>query len=68
MVGVSNLTVWRLNVCGWILFILSALGYCWASARSGDQISLIASLFFLIACIVFLLPLMANNPGKRRNH
>ena len=57
-------TVWQFNVCDWILFVLSALGYGWASFRAGDVFSLIASLLFLIACLVFLVPLLANRPGK----
>ncbi|MEM8971920.1 MAG: hypothetical protein AAGD43_07665 [Pseudomonadota bacterium] len=62
---VNELLSWRFNVCGWILFVLSALGYCWSSIQAGDPVSLIASLLFLIACLVFLVPLMANRPNQR---
>lgn len=58
----SDKAVWRFNVCGWVLFVFSALGYCWASWRAADYVSLSASLFFLIACLVFLVPMFTNPP------
>ncbi len=41
---------------GWALFIISALFFIVASLRSGDILSFLGALFFLIACFVFLLP------------
>ena len=41
---------------GWGLFIISALFFMVASWRSGDMVSFLGGLFFLIACLVFLLP------------
>ena len=46
----------RINLAGWILFVISALWFIVASVRSGDTLSLIASVFFLIGCVVFLIP------------
>ena len=60
----SNTMVWRFNVCGWLLFVVSALGYCWASLSAGDYLSFAASLFFLIACLVFLVPMFTNPPEE----
>lgn len=60
----TETAVWRFNVCGWLLFVVSALGYGWASLRAQDYISLGASLFFLVACIVFLVPMFTNPPTK----
>jgi len=45
------------QIAGWILFILSALLFTWSTARAGDYIGLAASLLFLIACLVFLVPI-----------
>ena len=50
----------KFNLWGWILFIVSALFFIWASLKSGDPISFLGGLFFLIACLVFLVPLIAK--------
>ena len=41
---------------GWGLFIVSALFFCWAGLKAGDMISFLGALFFLVACLVFLVP------------
>ncbi len=41
---------------GWSLFIVSALFFCWASIRAEDVVSFFGGFFFLVACIVFLIP------------
>jgi hypothetical protein len=45
------------QIAGWVLFIISALGFIVSSLRSGDFFGLIGGIFFLIACIVFLIPI-----------
>ena len=57
-------TVWTYNFTGWILFTVSALFFLWGTWKAGDGIGIIASLAFLIACIVFLIPVWAHRPGK----
>lgn len=47
----------RFERAGWILFIVSAVFFTWASWRAGDMLALAGSLFFLFACLVFLVPL-----------
>jgi len=47
----------RFELAGWILFIVSAVFFTWASWRDGDPLALAGSLFFLFACLVFLVPL-----------
>jgi hypothetical protein len=47
----SNQTI---NIIGWILFIISALGFIVASW--GHFWSMFGSVFFLVACLVFLIP------------
>ncbi len=46
----------KLEVWGWCLFIVSAVFFVASTARSGDTLGLLGSLFFLFACIVFLVP------------
>ncbi|HMB76497.1 MAG TPA: hypothetical protein VKN76_08865 [Kiloniellaceae bacterium] len=50
----------RFNLWGWILFIVSALFFIWASLRSGDTIGFLGGFFFLIACFAFLVPVIAK--------
>lgn len=46
----------KYQLAGWILFIASACFYMAAGIRSRDMLSIMGSLFFLVACIVFLIP------------
>ena len=48
------------QLIGWWLFLASALLFTLASWRAGDWISLGGSLLFLIACLLFLVPLIRN--------
>jgi hypothetical protein len=43
-------------VWGWCLFIVSAVFFVASTVKSGDLLGIIGSLFFLFACIVFLVP------------
>jgi hypothetical protein len=54
----------RLQILGWILFIVSALAFIASSLRNGDLLGLIGGAFFLLACFVFLVP-YALPAGKR---
>ena len=53
----------KYNLWGWLLFIISALGFLASSLKNRDPLALVASLFFLVACIVFLIPLVTK-PGR----
>ncbi|MGB0843435.1 MAG: cytochrome oxidase subunit III [Alphaproteobacteria bacterium] len=46
----------QINFIGWILFIVSAIGFLVSSLKSGDPWAIMGSAFFLIACLVFLIP------------
>ena len=48
----------RLHFWGWILFSICALLFIAASIKNGDVLSLAASLIFLVACGVFMVPLL----------
>ncbi len=47
----------RAALLGWAMFVVSALFFIAASLRSGDGLALTGSVFFLLACFVFLAPL-----------
>lgn len=42
------------EIAGWLLFVASAL--CFAVASIDEPWALAGSLFFLVACVVFLVP------------
>jgi uncharacterized membrane protein YhhN len=48
------------HIAGWVLFSLSALFFIAASWRAGDGLALAGGVLFLIACGVFLVPLLRN--------
>jgi hypothetical protein len=48
------------HILGWVLFIFSAVGFIVSGLKSGDLAALIGSVLFLIACLVFLLPLVRS--------
>ena len=48
------------EVLGWILFVLSALGFIVSSVRSGDLPGLAGGVLFLAGCLAFLLPLLTR--------
>ena len=50
----------RWILAGWLLFIVSALFFIAASWRAGDMLALLGGVFFLLACIVFLVPVLRN--------
>lgn len=51
---------------GWLMFIASACAFVASSIRSGDPFGLIGSLLFLIACFVFLIPIVRPDDSIRR--
>ncbi|MFQ5785352.1 MAG: hypothetical protein ACE5H8_11095 [Alphaproteobacteria bacterium] len=53
----------RLELWGWILFVVSALLFIASSLRSGDVLSLLGGLFFFAACVVFLVPFRKRRPA-----
>lgn len=45
-------------MAGWILFVLCAFLFLYSAVRDGDGILALASLVFLLGCILFLVPLV----------
>lgn len=52
------------NLGGWVLFMVSALFFILSALRSGDIPGLLGGLFFLVACIAFVIPLMTKPPNE----
>ena len=50
----------RYQLWGWILFIGSAIFFMASSIRANDPVSLMGGALFLVACFVFLVPLVAE--------
>jgi predicted membrane channel-forming protein YqfA (hemolysin III family) len=48
----------KYQLVGWVLFIICAIFFLASSFKNHDILSIIASIVFLIACIVFLIPLV----------
>jgi hypothetical protein len=44
----------KLDLWGWLLFVISALFFIVSSIRNGDVIGLLGGVFFLLACVAFL--------------
>ena len=60
----------KYQLLGWILFIICAIFFIASSLKNGDTLTFIGSVIFLIACMVFLVPLFktikkAENDTKK---
>lgn len=55
------------HIAGWILFILCAVLFFFSALRDGDGVLVLASLIFLAACILFLVPLLRPDREGRRD-
>ena len=51
-----------INLTGWILFIKSSMGFIISSV--GSFWAVFGSLFFFIACIVFLIPFFKKDENE----
>jgi len=51
----------KYQLAGWILFIICAIFFIASSLKNHDTLSFIGCVIFLIACIVFLIPLVRPN-------
>lgn len=60
----SPRTRWTLTFVGWLLFSVSAIFFTVGAARSGSLIELAASLSFLFACGMFIVPVVVERPRR----
>nr|WP_319576717.1 hypothetical protein [uncultured Desulfobacter sp.] len=49
---------WICQIVGWVLFVLCALFFLGSGLKNKDMLTIIGSLLFLIACFVFIYPLL----------
>jgi len=55
---------WNLTFAGWLLFTVSAVCFSIDAVRSGGVVAIVASLSFLVACFMFIIPAIGNRPGS----
>ena len=48
----------KFHLCGWVLFLVCAGFFIASSVEGGNILSLTGSIIFLIACVVFIIPLV----------
>ncbi len=53
------------QLAGWTLFVLCAACFIVSSVQHGDLLALVGSAIFLVACIVFLVPLIREASRTR---
>ena len=56
----------QFQLWGWILFVICALLFLASAIQNQDKLAIYASLVFLIACFVFLYPLITALRTKDR--
>ena len=57
----------KLQLLGWILFIICAIFFIASGLKNHDILTFIGSVIFLIACIVFLIPLVRLNKKAKND-
>ncbi|MEX0921619.1 MAG: hypothetical protein WD489_08675 [Rhodovibrionaceae bacterium] len=57
----------RFHLWGWIVFVVCAFFFIATTALAGDVLGVIASLLFLLACVLFLIPLLAKDRARKRD-
>ncbi|MDC0163370.1 hypothetical protein OAI48_00775 [Candidatus Pelagibacter sp.] len=53
----------KINFIGWILFVISALGFIMSSI--GNFWAMFGSVFFFVACIIFLIPFFKKDEDEK---
>lgn len=48
----------RHQITGWVLFVLGALFFIASSVKNRDLLTFIGSVIFLVACVIFLIPIV----------
>lgn len=60
----DNKTNLKFELWGWILFVLCAGFFIASAIKNHDLLSLIGSIIFLIACLVFIVPFLTKRGNK----
>ena len=48
----------RFNLCGWVMYLVCAVFFIASAVVNGDMLYLAGSIIFLLACVVFIIPLV----------
>jgi hypothetical protein len=48
----------KFQLAGWGLFVICAIFFIISSVQSGDGLLLVGSILFLLACFLFIIPLL----------
>ena len=48
----------RFNLCGWVMYMVCAVFFIASAVVNGDMLYLAGSIIFLLACVVFIIPLV----------
>ncbi|MEA3358850.1 MAG: hypothetical protein U9R17_05515 [Thermodesulfobacteriota bacterium] len=57
----------KYHFAGWVVFVICAVLFIASSLKSGDILMLVASIVFLAACIIFIIPLIKTITDERGN-
>jgi len=49
------------HLAGWLLFVVCALFFIASAVKNQDILTLIGGILFLLACVVFLIPLCVSS-------
>ncbi len=60
---IGDRPTWWLNFSGWILFTISAACFTYIAIDSESVVAIVASVTFLAACVLFIIPVIVNRPG-----
>lgn len=50
----------KLQLWGWIVFIICSVLFIVSSIRNRDVLSFVASILFLVGCVIFVIPLVTT--------
>ncbi|MEA3442160.1 MAG: cytochrome oxidase subunit III [Chloroflexota bacterium] len=57
----------KFQLWGWILFLVCAVFFIASSIEDNNILSLVGSIIFFIACVVFLIPLVVKGSRDEDN-
>ncbi len=55
----------KFHLWGWLLFLVCAGFFIASNVLTGDLLGLAGSIIFLIACVIFLIPLLAKGKSSK---
>ena len=55
----------RFQLWGWVLFVVCAGFFIASAIRSHDAFYLVGTIIFLVACVVFIIPLVTKGTSRK---